>query len=135
MARNPYLKIKQNQIMTATPGELTLMLYDGAIKFANQAMIAINDGDIERAHKLIIKVQNIIREFQITLDDSYDVSIDLAIMYDFVYNKLIEANVKKDPEKLEEALYIIRELRNTWKEVLHLAKNTEHSRMRRKIAL
>ncbi len=126
MAFNPYLKIKQNQIMTASPAELTLMLYDGAIKFSNQALQAMEDGDTEKTHMLIVKVQNIIREFQLTLDDRYEVAKDLAIMYDFVYTKLVKANIKKDSSELKEALYVIRELRSTWKEASMIAKSSDN---------
>ncbi len=123
------MKIKQTQIMTATPAELTLMLYDGAIKFSNQAILAIREGDVEKAHKLIIKVENIIKEFQITLDDRYPISKDLNIMYDFVYNTLVEANISKDEKKVDDALYIIRELRDTWKQAMKISSTKEQTRV------
>ncbi len=129
MAANPYMKIKQTQIMTATPAELTLMLYDGAIKFSNQAILAIREGDAQKAHTLIIKVENIIKEFQITLDDKYPISKDLNVMYDFVYNTLVEANVKKSEEKMNDALYIIRELRDTWKQAMKISSTKEQTRV------
>ncbi len=129
MTSNPYVKIKQTQIMTATPAELTLMLYDGAIKFSNQAIQAIRMNEVENAHTLIIKVQNIIREFQITLDKSYPVAKDLDLMYDFVYNTLLEANVKKDEKKVEDALYIIRELRDTWKQAIKIANTKQETKV------
>lgn len=125
MTNNPYTKIKNNAIMTASPQELTLMLYDGAIKFGNQAKKAITDGDIEKANNLILRVQAIIEEFQTTLDMKYDVSEGMALMYDFIMRRLIEANSMKDVEILEEALYFVREMRNTWKDAMQIAKGVQ----------
>ncbi len=129
MTKNPYATIKQNQIMTASPAELTLMLYDGAIKFANQAKIAIEANEVEKAHRLIIRVQNIIAELQVTLDDKYEIAENFANIYEFVIYKLVEANMKKLTEPLDEALLIIRELRNTWKEAMNIAKNAEQQKV------
>lgn len=123
MTNNPYAKIKQNSIMTASPQELTLMLYDGAIKFGNQAVQAIENGEIEKAHNMIIRVQNIIGEFRSTLDMQYEVAQSLDLMYDYIYRRLFDANISKDNTILTEAVDLIRELRNTWKEAMVLAKN------------
>lgn len=113
---------QNNKIATASPAELTLMLYDGAIKFANIALIALDEGDIEKANNNIIKVENIILEFRATLDPKYPVSADFDRVYDYIYRNLVEANIKKSKEPLEEALTYIREMRDTWKEVMKLAK-------------
>ncbi|MDF1615997.1 flagellar export chaperone FliS [Petrocella sp. FN5] len=122
MTSNPYTKIKSNSIMTASPQELTLMLYDGAIKFGNQAKVAMVEKDIEKSHNLIMRVLAIIEEFQITLDKSYEVAVGLELMYDYISRRLMEANASKDPEILEEAIGFIRDLRNTWKEAMQLTK-------------
>jgi flagellar protein FliS len=122
MTSNPYTKIKSNSIMTASPQELTLMLYDGAIKFGNQAKVAMMDKDIEKSHNLVMRVLAIIEEFQLTLDKSYEVATGLELMYDYISRKLMEANLTKDPEMLEEAIGFIRDLRNTWKEAMQLTK-------------
>lgn len=127
MTKNPYAKIKQNSIMTASPQELTLMLYDGAVKFGNQARVALLAKDYEKSHNLNVKVQAIIQEFQITLDMKYEVSEGMALMYDYILRRLIEANTKKDPEILEEALGYIRELRATWKEAMQIAKGVQQA--------
>lgn len=113
---------QNNKVLTASPAELTLMLYDGAIKFANIALIALEEGDIEKASNNIIKVENIILEFRATLDPKYPVSVDFDRVYDYIYRNLVEANIKKSKEPLEEALTYIREMRDTWKEVMKLAK-------------
>ena len=125
MTNNPYAKIKQNSILTASPQELTMMLYDGAVKFGNQSKMAMLEGDMEKAHNLNMRVQAIIQEFQLTLDMKYDVSEGMALMYDYILRRLRDANVAKDPEILEEALGFIRELRDTWREAMKLAKGAQ----------
>ncbi len=126
MTSNPYIKIKSNSIMTASPQELTLMLYDGAIKFGNQAKVAMVDKDIEKSHNLVMRVLAIIEEFQITLDRNFEVAVGLELMYDYISRKLMEANLVKDPEMLEEAIGFIRDLRNTWKEAMQLTKQSDN---------
>ncbi|MFV0502413.1 MAG: flagellar export chaperone FliS [Lachnospirales bacterium] len=120
--RNPYEAYSNNAILTASKEELTLMLFDGAVKFCNKAIIALEKKDIMETHKYIMKTEAIIEEFQITLDMQYDVSKDLFNMYDYIYRRLVEANMAKDKVILEECLGLIRELRDTWKEAMKLAK-------------
>lgn len=122
MTNNPYSKIQHNTIMTASPQELTLMLYDGAIKFGNQASVALEAQDYAKAHNYIMRVEDIIEELQITLDMEYSVSEGLYLMYDYIYRQLINANIKKDKELLVEAIGLIREIRNTWKEAMQQMK-------------
>lgn len=125
MTNNPYAKIKQNSIMTASPQELTLMLYNGAIKFGNQAVEAINNKDLETAHNKIIRVDDIILEFIASLDHSYEVAETMALLYDYMHERLIEANMKKDVEILEEVIGYLREFRDTWKEAMAIVKNPQ----------
>ena len=113
---------QRNGIMTASPAELTLMLYEGAIKFCNIAIIAIEKKDYEKANVNLKKAQNIIVEFRATLDHKYEVWKDFDLVYDYIYRKLVEGNIKKDIETVEEALKQIREMRDTWKEVMRLNK-------------
>lgn len=119
---NPYDKYRLNAINTATPEELTLMLYNGALKFCNQAMVAFEQGDYIKSNKLIQRVEDIIREFQITLNRKYEISEQLDMMYDYIYRCLVNANIKKSVELLEEATGLIRTMRDTWKEAMKLAK-------------
>ena len=121
---NPYDTYKNNSVFTATKEELTLMLYDGALKFSNQAMVALEKKDFEKANEMIIKVQNIIQEFQITLDKKYDISKQLATLYDYLFRRLLEANMKKDTEILNEVRDHIRTLRDTWKEAMKMSRMT-----------
>ena len=122
MANNAYSQYANNRILTASPAELTLMLYEGAIKFCNIAIMAIENKDIEKAHKNIMKVQRIIEEFQITLDFKYPIANDFNNVYTYLMQRLREANVTKDKETLEEVNEHIRTMRDTWKEVMRLAK-------------
>ena len=113
---------QRNAILTATPAELTLMLYEGAIKFCNIAKMAIERNDVPKAHDNIKRAQDIITEFRVTLDRKYPVWEDFERVYDYIYRKLVDANMHKSMEDLEEALKYIREMRDTWKEVMRLAK-------------
>ena len=112
-----------SKILTASPAELTLMLYDGAIKFANIANEGIETNDIEKAHNNIRKTERIIVEFDTTLDDRYEVSKDFHNVYRYLLRRLNEANMKKDKEILEEVLKHLRTMRDTWKEVMQLNAN------------
>lgn len=120
---NGYAAYANNKIMTASPAELTLMLYDGAIKFCNMAIKAVEDGDIEKAHNNIVKVENIIQEFQATLNHKYKVAEDFDNVYTYLLNRLLMANIKKDKEILEEVLKHLRTMRDTWKEVMKETNN------------
>lgn len=120
MENNVANAYQRNAIMTASPAELTLMLYEGAIKFCNIAMIAIEKKEYEKANTNLKKAQDIITEFRVTLDHKYPVWEDFERMYNMIYALLVEANIKKDTEILERALKYIREMRDTWKEVMRL---------------
>ena len=116
-----YAAYENNRIMTASPAELTLMLYEGAIKFCNIAIVAIEKNDIEKAHNNIMKVENIIEEFQATLDHKYPVAEDFDNVYNYLKQRLFTANVKKDKDILEEVLKHLRTMRDTWKDVMKQA--------------
>ena len=119
---NPYSAYNNSKILTASPAELTLMLYDGAIKFCNIAITAIEKKDMEKAYVNIRKVQNIITEFRSTLNFKYPVAQDFENVYSYLHDRLHEANMTKDPEILEEVLEHLRGMRDTWKEVMRLCK-------------
>lgn len=123
MANNAASAYNDSKVLTATPAELTLMLYEGAIKFCNIAIMAIEKNDMQKANLNIIKAENIILELRSTLDMKYPVSMQLDSIYDFINRNLIEANIKKDKSRIEEVLGLIRELRDTWKEAMKLANS------------
>ena len=118
---NGYAAYANSKIMTATPAELTLMLYDGAIKFTHIAIAGIEEKNIEKAHTNIVKVEKIIAEFRSTLNHKYPVSADFDNVYIYLSQRLTEANIKKDKEILEEVLTHLRTMRDTWKEVMKLS--------------
>lgn len=117
-----YQQYEKSKILTASPAELTLMLYEGAIKFANIAVMAIEKGDVEKAHNNIRKVERIIEEFQVTLNHKYPVAMDFDEVYKYLQQRLLEANIKKDKVIMEEVLRHLRTMRDTWKDVMRLAK-------------
>jgi len=123
MTKNPYEQYKNNSIATASPAELTLMLYEGAIKFGNIAIKAIEEKDIQKAHVNIVKVQRIIDEFRNTLDFKYPVAKDFDRVYEYLERRLLEANMTKDAEIVEEVVTHLRSMRDTWKEVMKRAKS------------
>ena len=104
MTGNPYAQYNQNKILTASPAELTLMLYDGAIKFCNIAIMGIEQGDVQKAHNNIMRVQKIIEEFQITLNFKYEIANDFNNVYNYLMKRLREANMTKDKAILDEVL-------------------------------
>ena len=123
--QNGYSQYSNSKVMTASPAQLTLMLYEGAIKFCNIAIVAIEEKDVMKAHDNIRKVENIITEFRATLNFKYPVANDFEKVYAYIYDRLVEANIRKDKEILEEVLGHLRTMRDTWKEVMVLAKRNQ----------
>ena len=112
----------RSRILTASPAELTLLLYDGAIKFCNLAIVAIEKKDIPAAHTNIVKVEKIIEEFRSTLNRHYPVAEDFDRVYCYLLKRLQDANVKKDIDIINEILEHLRSMRDTWKQVMQQAK-------------
>ena len=115
---NAYQQYANNKVMTASPAELTLMLYEGAIKFLNIALGAIEEKDIQKAHTNILKAEHIIDYLRQTLDMKYAVAQDFENIYSYLSQRLIEANLKKDPEIIQEVNGHLHSVRDTWKEVM-----------------
>ncbi|MDY5577994.1 MAG: flagellar export chaperone FliS [Lachnospiraceae bacterium] len=119
---NAYQAYANSKLMTATPAQLTLMLYDGAIKFTNIAIQAVEENDYGKANTYIQKTERIIEEFRNTLDFKYPVAQEFENVYKMIAEKLLYANMKKDAEVLQEVLKYLRIMRDTWEEVMKLAK-------------
>ena len=119
---NPYAKYANNKVLTASPAELTLMLYEGAIKFCNLAKIDMEKGEYGGAMEHVKKARNIIVELQTTLDFKYPAAKDFDLIYSYVFDRLTESNTKHDIEALEQALEEIRELRDIWKQLMKIGK-------------
>ena len=96
-------------------------VYDGCIRFIKQAVERINNKNMQEAHDAIIRAQDIILEFMSTLDMNYEISQNLLALYDYMHGQLIEANIQKDADILQEVLELLTELRDTWAEAV---KNT-----------
>lgn len=119
---NPYQTYQNNSVLTASPEELILILYNGAIKFCNLAGEAIEENNIPKSNEYILKAQDIISELRVALDKKYLVAEDMDRMYEFIYHLLVQANISKDKEKLETATQFIREFRDTWREAMKKGK-------------
>ncbi len=124
---NPYQQYQQNSIKSAGKDQLTLMLYDGAAKFIKQGIKGIEEKDIQLAHYSIVKAQEIIAHLDDTLDKQYELSGSLALLYDYISRRLIEANMKKDRDILGEVLDLTSQLRDTWNEALKLSRTPQAS--------
>lgn len=122
MLNNAALAYSARKVETASPAELTLMLYEGAIKFCNIAASAIERKDYEKANLNIQKARNIVVELQSTLNHKYAVAKEFDVIYDYIFHRLVDANMKKDSEALEAALVQLRDMRDAWKEVMRAAK-------------
>jgi flagellar protein FliS len=116
-----YLK---TQIQTASREQLVLMLYDGAIRFSDQARDRIVTGDLEGAHDLLIRAQNIVLELLYALDRKTggEVAGNLASLYTYCYNRLVEANVHHAPERVDESTSVLKGLREAWAQAIELLK-------------
>lgn len=119
---NAYSQYNNSKVLTASPAELTLMLYEGAIKFVNIAVIAVEQNDVQKAHTNIVKAQRIIDYLRQTLDMRYEVAKDFEKIYVYLSQRLVEANMKKDKEILEEVNTHLRSVRDNWKEVMQANK-------------
>ncbi|MGB9808902.1 MAG: flagellar export chaperone FliS [Caldanaerobacter sp.] len=111
---NPYQQYKENAILTASPEELVLMLYNGIIRFIDEAKTALQNRNYVETNAKIQRAQDIITELMLTLDMNYDISKNLYNLYDYMLRRLIDANVKKDVKILDEVRGFAIELRDTW---------------------
>lgn len=123
MAVSKAIKQYENDsVFTATPEELTLMLYNGAVKFIKQAKMAMEENLLDKSNENSQKAQNIIKELMITLNMKYEISHNLMSLYDYMLRRLIEANMKKDISIFSEVQGFVEELRDTWAEAMKLAR-------------
>ncbi|WP_336883263.1 flagellar export chaperone FliS [Priestia koreensis] len=123
---NPYQAYQQNSVNTASPGELTLMLYNGCLKFIKLGKQAIEQKDIEAKNTNLLKAQKIIQEFMVTLNTDVTISGDMMVMYDYINRRLMEANMKNDVAILDEVEGYVTEFRDTWKQVIQLNRQQTH---------
>ncbi|MBP2241998.1 flagellar protein FliS [Cytobacillus eiseniae] len=122
---NPYQSYQQNSVNTASPGELTLMLYNGCLKFITIGKKAIEKGNIEDKNTNLLKAQNIIRELMVTLNMDVAISKDMMALYEFINRRLMEANMKNDLSALNEVEELITNFRDTWKEAIQVNRQKQ----------
>jgi flagellar secretion chaperone FliS len=124
---NPYQQYQNNSVNTASPGELTLMLYNGCLKFINLAKKAIEDKNIEGKNINIQKAQNIVSELMVTLNMDVEVSKNMLSLYDYLNRRLMEANVQSDVSILNEVEEFVVDFRDTWKQVIQANRQQQHA--------
>lgn len=118
---------QDNSVTTASGPQLTMMLYNGCIKFINQAKSSLESNDFEKKNYYIQRAQDIVQEFMITLDPTVEISQQMLPLYEYIYHQLQQANIKNEMEHLDEALEYVTDFRDTWKEVmLRAAKEAKH---------
>lgn len=126
---NPYKTYKENSVTQASPAELTLMLYNGALKFIKLAKKGIKENSIEDKNLNIQKTQAIIQELMVTLNTDVSLSKDLMRMYDYMQSQLIQANIKNDIGLLEEVEGFFVQFRDTWKEMIQQSRQMKHNQV------
>jgi len=122
MVNNAAEAYKRQQIMTATPEALTLMLYNGCLKFMDEGMKALAAKQYEQANNALIKAENIISEFRVTLNMDYEISHQLMPLYNYTYDRLVEGNMKSDVSLIQQGYDIIKELRDAWMQAMKKAR-------------
>lgn len=127
MITSPYDKYRQSSVQTSNPAQLVIMLYDGAIRFVKTAMDGLAQKDNEKANLNLGKAQTIVSELMSTLDRSYDISKSLYSLYEYTNYLLVEANIRKDVTKAEEAVGYLTDLRETWLQASKIAAGQEAS--------
>jgi len=121
-AQNAY---KQNTVTTASPGELTLMLYNGCLKFLNKAKQAIQEKNVQEKNTNLIKAQAIIAELMSTLNMDIEISKQMLPLYEYMNHRLVEANIQNDVAIIEEVEGLVTEFRDTWKEVIRINRQQQ----------
>lgn len=120
-----YNAYKQNSVTTASPGELTLMLYNGCLKFLTKAKSAINDRNIEQRNYNVQRSQAIISELMTTLNMDIEISKQMLPLYEYMNHRLVEANIQNDVSIIEEVEGLVTEFRDTWKEVIRINRQQQ----------
>lgn len=122
---NAYQQYRHQQVNTASQEKLLLMLFDGAIRFCRHAVKALQEKQHETGHANLVKAQNIILELGDSLNMDFEIAHNLHSLYDYLYRRLVEANIKKDAAVVEEVLQFLAELRSTWAEAAVKARSEE----------
>jgi len=118
MSTQAYQAYQNNSVETASPGELTLMLYNGCLKFIKLAKRGMEESNYELKNTNIQKAQKIIQELMVTMNPEYSITEEIMPLYDYINRRLMEANLQNDLAILDEASELVTEFRDTWKEVV-----------------
>ncbi len=124
-AQSVHQAYKNNSVSTASPGELTLMLYNGCLKFLGKAKMAVAEKNIQEKNVNLQKAQKIIQELMVTLNMNIEISQSMMQMYEYMNHRLIEANLKNDMEIIEEVEGYALEFRDTWKQVIQVNRQKQ----------
>ena len=124
---NAYNAYKQNSVTTASPGELTLMLYNGCLKFLGKAKVAIEEKNIREKNINLQKSQAIITELMSTLNMDIEISKQMLPLYEYMNRRLVEANIKNDILIIDEVEGLVTEFRDTWKEVIKITRQQQYA--------
>ncbi|NLL49332.1 MAG: flagellar export chaperone FliS [Firmicutes bacterium] len=120
MSMQAYQVYRQTQVSTASQGELLMMLFDGAIRFARQSKDFMATGEFEQANAKLIRAQDILNELILSLDlDVGEIATNLQQLYVYIHDLLVQANIKKDPKVVDHAIDMLVELRDTWEQVVN----------------
>ncbi len=106
------------KIMNAKPEELTLMLYEGLVRFIKLAEYYVEKKDIEKTNENSKRAQDIVDELKATLNRDVEISAQLESLYDFIESELLEGNIKKELVHFKNARELSEELCNTWKQIV-----------------
>lgn len=124
--QHQYQTYQNNSVNTASPGELTLMLYNGCLKFIKFAKQGMEEKNYEMKNTNIQKAQRIIQELMLTMDQEASIAKEMMPLYEFINFRLMEANTKNDSAMLAEAAALVTEFRDTWKEVIKLSRQRQY---------
>lgn len=127
MIKSPYDKYRQSSVQTSSPSQLVVMLYDGAIRFARTGIEGLKQSDYEKTSLNLGKAQTIISELMSTLDNTIEISKGLYSMYEYTNHLLVQANIQKQPDKAEEAIGYLTDLRDTWIQASKIAVSQSES--------
>jgi len=117
MYENPYQRYRQVQLETASPLELIIKLYEGALRFINLAKKGLADGDYQLVNNSLLRAQAIVNELNLSLNMDYEISHNLRELYLFINRSLIEANIAKDGSKLDEIMEMLMSLKDAWVQI------------------
>jgi flagellar protein FliS len=123
---NPYLR---TQVMTAGPMQLRMLLFDGGLKFARQGRAGLAEEDFEKSYTNLSKAQNVVLELANGLDHSQapDLCSRLEALYNFMYRRLVEANMQRDPAVVDEVIDLLEYERETWRQLMEQVEQPEQS--------